>query len=272
MRPSPAILVFDIETIPDLTAGRRLYPSLEGATDADALTALMHMRQSEVGNPFMPLPLHQIVCLSTLWVQDGQMQLCSMSAKDHEEGAIIARFFEALNQKPTLVSFNGKGFDIPVISYRALKHRLSSFVLYDQNSTTEVKYNNYQNRYHDRHFDVMRKLAHDAPYQKLDVLSCLCGISGKQDINGAMVAPLVAKGDFDTLMRYCESDVLNTWLLYLRAHHLYAQNLPFGHPMALEQQTLEYLLNLTEASGQLRHQKFLEGWELYQSHESAGNR
>ena len=72
--PAP-ILVFDIETIPDVATGKRLYPELAGLSDNDAMTKLMALREQDVGHPFMPLPLHQIACLSVLWVAGGKMTL-----------------------------------------------------------------------------------------------------------------------------------------------------------------------------------------------------
>ena len=76
--PAP-ILVFDIETIPDVATGKRLYPELAGLSDNDAMTKLMALREQDVGHPFMPLPLHQIACLSVLWVAGGKMTLKSLS-------------------------------------------------------------------------------------------------------------------------------------------------------------------------------------------------
>ena len=52
-----SLLVFDIETVPDLETGKRLYPNLAKLSDADTLSALTAIRQSEAGNAFMRPPL-----------------------------------------------------------------------------------------------------------------------------------------------------------------------------------------------------------------------
>ena len=89
--PAP-ILVFDIETIPDVATGKRLYPELAGLSDNDAMTKLMALREQDVGHPFMPLPLHQIACLSVLWGGGGKMTLKSLSLADHSEAQRIKPF------------------------------------------------------------------------------------------------------------------------------------------------------------------------------------
>ena len=57
---STPILVFDIETIPDIQTGKRLYPELADLVDDDALTALIALRHAESGTEFMRLPLLKV--------------------------------------------------------------------------------------------------------------------------------------------------------------------------------------------------------------------
>lgn len=254
--PSP-ILVFDIETIPDVATGKRLYPELADLSEHDAMTQLIALREQDVGNPFMPLPMHKIACLSVLWVAGGKMTLKSLSLNDHSEADIIQTFFNAVEKTPTLVSWNGKGFDMPVMVYRALSYGLTAPKLFSQ--TGDMKYNNYLNRYHDRHTDLMVKLAMSSTNQKLDVVASMCGFAGKQDIDGYDVVPMVQAGDWDKLTTYCESDVLNTWLIFLRYQRLTGQ-WTAEHSEQWEQMTNDYLQTLTNDDGSLRHDKFLQAW------------
>lgn len=252
------ILVFDIETIPDITAGKRLYPELAELDDATALTQLIELREAEAGNPFMPLPLHKVACLSVLWVASGKMTLKTLSLNDHSESEIIQTFFNAIEKAPILVSWNGKSFDIPVMVYRALQYGLTAPKLFAD--TGELKYNNYINRYHDRHTDLMVKLAMSGTAQKLDIVATMCGFAGKGDIDGYDVVPMVQAGEWDKLTTYCESDVLNTWLIYLRFLCLTGK-MTVEQSQQWEQATKDYLPTLKNGDDQIRHHAFLQAWQ-----------
>ena len=259
----PPILVFDIETIPDVAIGKRLYPELAELSDNEAMSQLMTLREQDVGNPFMPLPLHKIACLSVLWVAGGKMTLKSLSLKDHSEADIIQTFFNSIEKNPILVSWNGKGFDMPVMVYRALQHGLTAPKLFSQ--TGDMKYNNYINRYHDRHTDLMVKLAMSSTLQKLDIVASMCGFAGKQDIDGYDVVPMVQNGEWDKLTTYCESDVLNTWLIFLRYQRLTGQ-FSVEQSQQWEIATKDYLQTLKNNDEKnndenLRHHKFLQAWQ-----------
>lgn len=252
------ILIFDIETMPDVKTGKRLNPELAELDDKEALTQLIAQREQEVGNPFFPLALHQIACLSVLWIANGNMTLKSLALNDHSEVEILQTFFNSIEKNPVLVSWNGKGFDIPVMTYRALAHGLTAPRLYQE--TGDMKYNNYLNRYHDRHTDLMIKLASGSTSQKLDIVASVCGFAGKQDLDGYDVVPMVQAGEWQKLTTYCESDVLNTWLIYLRYQCLIGK-LHIEHANIWQQQTYEYLQTLRNTDGSLRHERFLQNWQ-----------
>lgn len=251
------ILVFDIETMPDMITGRRLYPQIADLSDEDALSALIALREAEAGNSFMRQPLHKVVCLSFLWVDMDKpsFYLKSLSLKDMSETDILSTFFRAFdkNPAPTLVSWNGGGFDLPVLMYRALHHGLSAPKLFG----TQNKYG-YMNRYSDAHIDLMDKMSLYNGYnrQKLDTVAALCGFAGKGDIDGSMVVPMVQADEWEKLTTYCESDVINTWLIYLRFGVLIGKII-HEHADKLTTATLDYLSNIYNEDGSLRHVGFL---------------
>lgn len=253
---SAPILVFDIETIPDLDTGRRLYPTIAGLSDDDAQIALAAMREAEAGNAFMRLPLHKIACLSFLWVSEDKFSLKSLSLNQLTESDILTTFFRAFAKKPSpiLVSWNGVGFDLPVMLYRSLHHRLSVPTLFNSQAP------NYLHKYGDAHIDLMDKLSlgNYGHKQKLDTVASLCGFAGKGEIDGSQVAPMVKAGQWDKLATYCESDVLNTWLIYLRWQLLTGR---FSAEMVAnyEQLTYDRLSQMTDGEV-LRHGEFLSAW------------
>lgn len=256
MNSQSPILVFDIETIPDVETGRRLYPTLKDLDDADALSALTALRQAEAGTDFMRLPLHKVACLSFLWFDGASFRLKSLSLETMSEDQILVTFLRAFDKKPVLVSWNGAGFDIPVIMYRAMHHKLSAPALFNPAVKPDYLY-----RYGEMHIDLMDKISLYNGYQrqKLDTIASLCGFAGKGDIDGSQVVPMVQAGDWQKLTTYCESDVLNTWLIYLRWLILTGK---MDTPAAdgLIDATYGFVESLHNADGSLRHQGFLDAW------------
>lgn len=251
------ILVFDIETIMDLTAARKLYPHLDELSDDDLIMALTKMREAEVGNGFLPLALHKVACLSMLWVQNDRFKLSSFCLRTHSEREILQTFFGVFERAlPTLVSWNGKGFDIPVMSYRALANGVSAPRFFEEKSN-DMKYNNYQNRYHQRHTDLMLKLATGGGFQKLDTVATICGFAGKMDIDGSQVVPMVQQGEWDKLTTYCESDVLNTYLVYIR--YLLMTG---AVDMAQADEMMWLVRDALSKLPDMRHEKFLQAWQM----------
>lgn len=257
MNATSPILVFDIETVPDIETGRRLYPKLKNLTDDDALTALIALRQAEAGNDFMRLPLHQIACLSFLWVDNGSFTLRSLALNNFSEAEILATFFRAFTKKPILVSWNGSGFDIPVLLYRALRHKISAPALFNSSNKPDYLY-----RYGEMHVDLMDKMSLHNGYnkQKLDTIAALCGFAGKGEIDGSQVVPMMQNHDWQKLTTYCESDVLNTWLIYLRWLMLTGKADLDGCELMIDQ-THQFVSTLTNPDGSLRHERFLDAWQ-----------
>lgn len=250
------ILVFDIETLTDLKTGAHLY-GLDLA-DADLEQALAKLRRQESGMDFQRIPLHEIVCISGFWVdENGAMRLFSFSQEQYSEAEILTKFLSIFDKRePTLVSWNGSQFDLPVILFRAMYHGLSAMSLFDQGESNQQKrYNNYQNRYHQRHVDLMDVMAmfNGRNFQKLDDIAQMLGYPGKRDNAGYFVPEYVKQQQWLKLTSYCEGDVLNTWLIYLRWLLLKGQLLTHEH-QAWVQATIQYL------STQPQQQAFLNVW------------
>jgi 3'-5' exonuclease len=82
----------------------------------------------------------------------------------------------------------------------------------------EFKFNNYIGRYHMRHLDLMDLLAMYQPKNNapLDAMAKLCGFPGKLGMDGSQVYGAFLDGKLEEIRRYCETDVMNTYLLYCR--------------------------------------------------------
>lgn len=212
------VLVFDIETITDIKAGQNLY-GLD-LPEVAATEALAKLRRQETGTDFPRLPLHEVVCISGLWVDEQGLKLFSWTQQYLSESEILQKFVDIFEtSKPVLVSWNGSQFDLPVIMQRCLYHGLTARCLFEQGEySSQKRHDNYQNRYQLRHTDLIDVLANFNPrnFQKLDDVAQILGYPGKRGVLGYHVASHVKQNNWLALSKHCEGDVLNTWLVYLR--------------------------------------------------------
>ena len=112
-------LVFDIETVPDTELGRRLLNIDPGLSDADVAKAMAFRRLQEAGTEFLALHQHRIVAISVALRRRDQFQVWSLGTGESDEAELIRRFFEGLEKYvPDLVSWNGSGFDLPLLHYK----------------------------------------------------------------------------------------------------------------------------------------------------------
>lgn len=261
------VMVFDIETVADIEGARRVYPQLAHLNDEDTLTALSSLRTQESGNDFMRLPLHKIVCISVLYLKQGQFSLFSLTAETLAEQQILATFFRAFqdfNTLPQLVSWNGSGFDIPVLIYRAMLYDLSVPLLFEQgNQVTAMRYNNYVNRFHSKHLDLMDRFSQygGSRRESMSIVANLYGLPGKREVDGSQVGEMVAQQQWHSLSLYCESDVLNTWLIYLRWQRLTGQ-ISSADFTLWQVKTRNFLQNKLDNDNTVRHQDFLDHWPV----------
>jgi predicted PolB exonuclease-like 3'-5' exonuclease len=210
---------FDIETIPDVEFGRRMW-DLEDLPDKDVATAMTFMRQQSAGNDFLPLHQHRIVAISVAFRSGDTFRLWSLGDTNSDEGELVQRFYDGIERySPDLVSWNGSGFDLPVLHYRALKNSVQAPRYWETgDGDREFRYNNYLNRYHWRHTDLMEVLSafQGRGRASLDQTAVLLGFPGKLGMSGDKVWQKWLDGGIDDIRNYCETDVLNTYLIYLR--------------------------------------------------------
>lgn len=214
------VMVFDIETVPDFISGKKLNELDESLSDEEVSKFMLNKRKEESGTEFLPHYLHKIVAISVVVRTPDWFKVWSLGDLNDKEPEIIKRFFKGLNKyTPTLVSWNGTGFDLPVLHYRALLHGVSCKKYWEiGESNKSYKWNNYTNRFHYRHIDVMDVLSgyQARSFAPLDVISQMLGFPGKMGIKGDQVCGKFLDGKINEIRDYCETDVLNTYLVFLR--------------------------------------------------------
>ncbi len=252
-------LTFDIETIPD-TAGLKVLLGLDDATsDDDVAKIAFHQRRQQTGSDFLPLHQQRVVAISCALREGDNFKVWTLGASDEPEGQLIQRFFDGIEKyTPNLVSWNGGGFDLPVLHYRGMIHGVQAPRYWDMgDDDREFKWNNYISRYHMRHLDLMDLLAMfnaraNAP---LDAMAQLCGFPGKLGMDGSKVWDAFQAGEIEAIRNYCETDVVNTYLVYLRFQLMRGQlnANTYAEEVALVRSTL--------SSYSARHwQEFLAAW------------
>jgi predicted PolB exonuclease-like 3'-5' exonuclease len=218
------VLVFDIESIPDI-AGLRALRGIDPAVSDAEVYALEIAERKEAGKAEMlPLHLQRVLVISCVFRNAEGLRVHSFVDREPEgrsqEDRIIQTFFTTVERHvPQLVSWNGGGFDLPVLHYRGLRHGVLAGKYWDLGEDDrEFKWNNYISRYHPRHLDLMDLLSMYQPRASapLDAMAKLCGFPGKLGMDGSAVYPAYLEGKLEDIRRYCETDVMNTYLLYCR--------------------------------------------------------
>jgi 3'-5' exonuclease len=230
-------LVFDIETVPDVALGRRLY-NLEGLADAQVAKAMFALRRQDTGGEFLPLEQHRVVAISCVLRGADGLKLWSLGDEHTAEGELVQRFFDGVDKfSPDLVSWNGSGFDLPVLTYRGLLAGVQAPRFWETgDEDSAFRYNNYLSRYHWRHTDLMDVLSGFQPRGRVSLanMACLLGLPGKLGFDGSQVWEAWQAGNLRGIRDYCETDVLNTWLIYLRFEQLRGRLAPAAHAAELE--------------------------------------
>lgn len=213
------VMVFDIETIPDIEGARRLQ-NFDGLDDREVAKALFHQRMQAAGTEFLRHHMHRIVAISVVFRHGDSVRVWTLGDEQSSEAELLQRFFDGIDRyTPNLVSWNGGGFDLPVIHYRSLINKVAAARYWERGQDDQsFRYDNYISRYHWRHLDLMDVLAMYQPRANvpLDEMASLLGFPGKMGMDGSKVWDAYCDGELKSIRDYCETDVLNTYLVYLR--------------------------------------------------------
>jgi len=254
------ILAFDIETIPDTDGGRKIY-ELHDLNDSEVATAMFNKRREKVGNEFLATHLQKVVAISAVYrnTQKDQFSVWTLGSEQSSEKEIVQNFFDGVDKHtPTLVTWNGSGFDLPVLHYRGLINGVQAPRYWDQGEDdSNFKWNNYISRFHARHTDLMDVIAgyNNRAFAPLDEMAVLLGFPGKMGMSGSKVWDQYQDGQIKAIRDYCETDALNTYLVYL--HWQYVKGNLSDAGLANEHEVVKASLR----NGDAHLQEFLEVWE-----------
>ncbi len=253
------ILVFDIETVPDVMLGTRLY-DLDGLSDEDIARAMTTKQSQKTGgSDFLPHYQHIIVAISVLYRSADSLKIWSLGSEAADERELITRFYDGIARfSPTLVSWNGSGFDLPVLHYRSMIYGIDAARYWELgDEDRSFRYNNYLSRYHWRHIDLMDILSgfNMRAAAPLGQVAIMLGFPGKLGLSGEQVWETYLEGGHKEIRNYCETDVLNTYLIYLKWELVRGELSKERYESECERTR-----KLLEESGEVHLQKFLEVW------------
>jgi predicted PolB exonuclease-like 3'-5' exonuclease len=240
--PEQSIIVWDLETVPDLAAAARMM-DLGEAPEVDVRQAL--------GSGFPKHPLHKIACIGALIAtrQAGGWRIDALGAPhmgERSEADLISSFVEKVGQlRPQLITFNGHRFDLPVLRYRAMVNRVSA---------AGLQVRPYFHRYSDDALDLCDTLGSFSPGAsvKLDEISKILGLTGKPEgLDGSRVEEMVLAGEIEEVARYCESDVLNTYRVWL-VYELFRASITMKELVWSEAQTRDFVASRKSTNLHLR--------------------
>ena len=252
-------LVFDIETVPDVAGLRRLRPQWQPMPDREVAEHAFAERREKTGSDFLALHLHRIVAIGCAFRDAQGFRVRCLGTEQDDEARLISDFFRLIDRyTPQLVSWNGGGFDLPVLHYRGLIHGVQASRYWEMGEDDrDFKWNNYISRYHARHLDLMDLLSLYQPRATapLDEIARLAGYAGKLGMDGARVWDSYQQGRLADVRAYCETDVVNTFLVYSRFQRMRGvlTEAEFADEQALVRSTLQ--------SAQGEHwREFLAAW------------
>ena len=211
--------IFDIETRIDKSLVRAVFfpAEEEGFSDDDAYRRMQHRLREEQGNDFPPLSFHVPISIAVGQVNEARIltaveTLNADNTAPSAEEALVRTFWERLERfSGSVVSFNGRSFDLPVLELHALKYgcRIPHYF----NGKARYRFSD------DGHYDLYDFLTNYGVHRLrggFNALAKLIGLPGKTDIDGSMVQQLWEDGRLDDIHRYCRTDVIQTYFLFLR--------------------------------------------------------
>ena len=255
-------LVFDIESVADAELVAKLrYPN-ESLEPAEAVRRYRDELMQKYQNDFIPYTF-QIPISVAVGKVTADFQLADVVVLDQPRfrpHVIAENFWRGWQhyRRPTLVSFNGRGFDLPLLELAAFRYGLSvpGWFRGDGKAFDHARY-----RYNTKsHIDLCELLTNFGSTRfngGLNLVANLLGKPGKMDVEGHMVQDMYDAGSLAEINDYCRCDVLDTYFVFLRTRVLTGQ-LPLETEQRIIAQTKTWLHQKAEETSAYRI--YLEHW------------
>jgi len=218
-------LVFDIESVADGALVSKLQYPGEQLEPRDAIARFRAELLEKKGSDFIPYTFQLPVSVAIAKVT-SDFELIDLVVLDepeyrpHEITKIFWRGWEAY-RGPTLVTFNGRGFDVPLMELAAFRYGVSVPQWFDDTVRTyEQRRNRYNTKSHLDLHDLMTNFGASRFNGGLNLAANLLGKPGKMDVQGDMVQDMYDEGRLGEINDYCRCDVLDTYFVFLRTRTL----------------------------------------------------
>ncbi|MGD8428376.1 MAG: ribonuclease H-like domain-containing protein [Balneolaceae bacterium] len=201
--------VFDVETIPDFKFVRQVIDNPEEDEDELLIQASEELARNSSG--FLPPMFHKMISWVGLWIENNGVpkQKVAWHGTDEMEG--LKKLFNTLSTYKDfgLVHHNGRGFDLPLLTYRALKHGMQ---MPKRLNHYDIKY-----RYSNDNVDLLDEFSNygASSWPKLKHLGYLIGIPFKQTGEGNEVLRMFREEKLPEIEHYCYEDVMATYIVWL---------------------------------------------------------
>jgi 3'-5' exonuclease len=211
-----AFAVFDVETRVDKHLLNRVYYDGQALSDSEAFERYREDLRRRRDSDFFPITLHLPISIAIGNVGDDYVlnSVESLALGDYSEEKLVREFWSRAERfAGTLVSFNGRRFDIPVLELAALRHAIAAPIHFAEEGGARHRYLGV------RHFDLFDYLTNFGAVALaggMDLLLKMIGMPGKSGMDGSMVQEYFETGRLDEIHRYCRNDVVQTYFLFLR--------------------------------------------------------
>jgi predicted PolB exonuclease-like 3'-5' exonuclease len=224
LQPATAFLILDTESVPDgRLISRVKYPG-EAISPEEAIRRAQDeaREQSQTGSDFLPVTFQYPISVCVLRVAgDFTLQaLAALDAPQYRPEEMVRKFWQGVaHYKAKLVTFNGRGFDLPLLELAAFRHGCSA---------RDYFYNS-RNRYGGNHIDLFDWMSNYGACRMaggLDLLAKLLGKPGKMDVSGDQVYAMHQAGQLREINDYCMCDTLDTYFVFLRTRVMLGELTP----------------------------------------------
>lgn len=218
-------LIFDIETVGDGDLIRRVRFPDQAMTPREAVQKYRRQLLEESGRDILPLTFVLPVSVAVAKVAEDfrLVDILVLDAPEFRPQEIVRRFWQGWQhyERPTFVTFNGRGYDLPVMEVSAFRFGISLPAWFNVDSRS---FEQCRNRYNqEAHLDLQDLLNNFGAFRMsggLNLLANLIQKPGKSGIDGSQVQELYDQGRADLINDYCRCDVLDTYFVFLRTQVL----------------------------------------------------